>query len=359
MKRLIPLALALLLMFSFAACSDRGNTPNSNKTTPPSTAIITSPDNPLLQGDDGSPRAKDDGQTFGYTSEAQTTLPQSVDIAASNAYVLNINTDSVLYEKNSNEHLAPASTAKMLTALTVLEYCTLDDMFTVGVEIEMVASDSSMAWLSKGDKLTIKQLLIALMLPSGNDAAYTLAVNAGKKIAGKHNIGMQQAINVFVDAMNQKAKEIGATSSNFSNPDGYDEDRQYTTAFDLAQIAKACLDNDLLAEIMSSYKISDTWSNGRKVTYTSTNELLNPNSQYYYSKAIGLKTGSTGDAGSCLVSAAYIDGQRYICVVMGSSAGIRFSDSLTVFNAIDPTVSVPKVNNNAPSVAAPGGLRRR
>jgi D-alanyl-D-alanine carboxypeptidase (penicillin-binding protein 5/6) len=373
MKRRIALAPALLLIFSLVACGDNGNTTSSSATTPPTPATIMSPDNPPLQGDAGSPRAGEYGQTFGQTSEAQAASPDeevksadtedikhiSVDIAASNAYVFNINTDSVLYEKNSNERISPASTAKMLTALTVLEYCPLDELFTVGAEVEIIAADSSKAWLRKGDKLTVKQLLIALLLPSGNDAAYTLAVNAGKKIAGKHDIGTRQAINVFVDAMNQKAKEIGASSSDFSNPDGYDEGGQYTTAFDLAQIAKACLENDVLVEIMSSYKISDTLNGGRKVTYTSTNELLNPDSRYYYSKAIGLKTGSTGDAGSCLVSAAYIDGQTYICVVMGSSAEIRFADSLTVFGAIDPTVSLPKVNDTAPPAAAPGGMRMR
>jgi D-alanyl-D-alanine carboxypeptidase (penicillin-binding protein 5/6) len=372
MKRRIAPALAILLMFSLAACGDNGSTPDSSATTPPTPATIASPDKPPLQGDDGSPRAEGDGQDFVQASEAQTASPHeevnsadtedmehiSADIAAPNAYALNIDTGSVLYEKNSNERIAPASTVKMLTALTVLEYCPLDDMFTVGAEMEMIAADSSVAWLNKGDRLTVKQLLIALILPSGNDAAYTLAVNAGKKIAGKHGIGTQQAIDVFVDAMNQKAKGIGAASSNFTNPDGYDEDGQYTTAFDLAQIAKACLAHDVLAEIMGSHKMSDTWGDGREVAYTSTNELLNPDSRYYYPKAVGLKTGSTEDAGSCLVSAAYIDGQTYICVVMGSSAEIRFSDSLAVFGAVDPAASLPQANNTAPS-AAPGGLRMR
>lgn len=275
---------------------------------------------------------------------------------ATNAYVLNVDTNSVLYQKNSNEHIAPASTAKILTALTALDYCSLDDTFTVGSEIDLIASDSSKAGLNNGDTLTVRQLLVALLLPSGNDAAYTLAVNAGKIIAGDDSISAKQAIQVFVDAMNDKAKEAGAASSNFLTPDGYDAHGQYTTAFDLAQIAKVCLDNDALFEIMSSYKIHDIWVGGREVTYRNTNDLLNPNSQYYYSNAIGLKTGTTGDAGSCLISAATINGQTYICVVMGSSAGVRFSDSLTVFSAIDPTISLPQENNAAP---APGRLRRR
>lgn len=361
MKRLIALTLALFLVLTLAACGDNGNTQNSNTTTEPNS----------LQGDAGFNHKKDE-QSFWQTSEANNNSQQedvnsafaedieniSVDIMATNAYVIQADTNSVLFQKNSDEHIAPASTAKILTALIVLDYCSLENTITVGSEIDLIASDSSRAGLNHGDMLTVKQLLYAMLLPSGNDAAYTLAVNAGKKIAGKDGLGVQQAVIVFVNAMNQKAKEVGATASNFINPDGYDADGQYTTAFDLAQIAKACLSNDTLFEIMSSYKINDTWTNGREVTYFNTNSLLNPDSQYYYSNAVGLKTGTTGDAGSCLVSAAAINGQTYICVVMGSSAGIRFSDCLTVFSAIDPTISLPHENNAAPA-AAPGGLIRR
>lgn len=104
---------------------------------------------------------------------------------------------------------------------------------------------------------------------------------------------------------------------------------------------------------MGSYKIYD---NKREVTYRNTNELINPDSQYYYSNAVGLKTGNSENAGSCLVSVAAINGQTYICVVMGGSGETRFTDSLTIFNEIDPILSLPQ-QNNAP-LAAPGRLRR-
>lgn len=358
MKKIIALALALFLALSLAACSDSGNTPNSSTTTPPSSAaateLTTSSSIPSESVQPATPPTTEDE----ISSHAEDIENISVDIMATNAYVLNVDSNSALYQKNSDEHIAPASTTKMLTALTALDYCSLDDTITVGSEIDLIASDSSRAGLNYGDTLTVRQLLVALLLPSGNDAAYTLAVNAGKRIAGEDGLGAQQAVKVFVDAMNQKAKEVGATASNFLTPDGYDANGQYTTAFDLAQIAKVCLGNHTLSEIMGSYKIYDTWMNGREVTYRNTNELINPNSQYYYSYAVGLKTGTTGDAGSCLVSAATINGQTYICVVMGSSAGTRFLDCLTVFNAIDPIISLPQENNAAPS-AAPSGLRRR
>jgi D-alanyl-D-alanine carboxypeptidase (penicillin-binding protein 5/6) len=365
MKKTLALILTALLTLSLAACGDNANTANSGAVTPPSTAEPTAGP---LQGDVGSPRTEGDAHTFGQIPEVKTNRPRedeipahtedieriSVDIAATNVYVCNVDTRSVLYQKNSDARIAPASTAKMLTALTVLDWCALDDTFAVGAEIDLIAADSSKAWLNHGDVLTVRQLLVALLLPSGNDAAYTLAVNAGEKIAGEDSVGAREAINVFVEAMNRKAEEVGAVSSNFENPDGYDVEGQYTTAFDLAQIAKACLDNDTLSEIMSSYQIYDTWENGREVTYHSTNELINPNSRYYYSKAVGLKTGSTGEAGSCLVSAAIVDGQTYICVVMGSSAGVRFSDSLAVFHAIDPTAAQQMRPSRAPEAGIPG-----
>lgn len=356
MKRLKSLFIALILTLSLAAC---GNQQNGAAALPTSSADA-------LQGDAGPTDNTEDGlrileqepeEQAGTTEKSNTNARSdehiSVDVAAKNAYVLNVDTDSVLYQKNSSEHIAPASTAKLLTALTALDYCLLSDTVTVGSEIDLIASDSSKAGLQKGDILTGKQLLEALLLPSGNDAAYTLAVQSGKRIADDEQISVSQAIQLFVDAMNKKAADLGAASSCFKNPDGYDADGQYTSAFDLAQIAKACLENNKISEIVRNFQIRDTLVNGREVTYQSTNELLNPISQYYYSKAIGLKTGSTGNAGSCLISAAYIDGQTYLCVIMGSSSGVRFSDSLTVFSAIDPSISLEKEIKSG-AVSAPG-----
>jgi len=278
----------------------------------------------------------------------------TADITAENAYLLDVESNSVLYHKNSDEHIAPASTTKMLTALTVLEYCSLDEKFTVGKEINLIASDSSVAGLKQGEKLTVKQLLVALLLPSGNDAAYTLAVNAGKKIADNNGLTAQKAVKAFVDAMNQKAREIGAASSHFATPDGYDANGQYTTAADLAQIAKACLKNKALSEIVSRYRISDTLSSGREVTYLNTNELINPAGLYYYSNVVGLKTGHSGAAGYCLVSAATIKGKTYICVIMGGSENGRFSDSLKIYTQLDPGFTMPTRPERS---GAPGGRR--
>lgn len=258
----------------------------------------------------------------------------SVDVAAKNIVVMNADTNTLLYQKNSTDKIAPASTAKLITALTVLDYCSPDDEMTVGTEIELMHEDSSRAWLNQGDILTTKQLLIALLLPSGNDAAYTLAVNAGKRIAEDSNLTNAQSVDVFMDKVNEKAQMLGLENSNFLAPDGYDTEGQHTTAYDLTIIAKACLDNPYISEIVSSYTSYQKWVSGREVTYNNSNELLNPNSRYYYSEAIGLKTGASTLAGNCLVSAAVINGKTYICVMMGSTADDRFTDSITIYEKI-------------------------
>lgn len=258
----------------------------------------------------------------------------SVDVVAKNVVVMNADTNTLLYQKNSTDKIAPASTAKLITALTVLDYCSPDDEMTVGTEIELMHEDSSRAWLNQGDILTTKQLLIALLLPSGNDAAYTLAVNAGKRIAEDSNLTNAQSVDVFMDKVNEKAQMLGLENSNFLAPDGYDTEGQHTTAYDLAIIAKACLDNPYISEIVSSYTSYQKWVSGREVTYNNSNELLNPNSRYYYSEAIGLKTGASTLAGNCLVSAAVINGKTYICVMMGSTVDDRFTDSITIYDKI-------------------------
>lgn len=295
-----------------------------------------SPNNEIVSSNDGFFQA-DHGQ-----DEAVSPIPGpvgsvdsiSVDIVAKNVVVMNVDTNTLLYQKNSNDKIAPASTAKLITALTVLDYCSPDDEMTVGTEIELMHEDSSRAWLNQGDILTARQLLIALLLPSGNDAAYTLAVNTGKMIAGDNNLPDAQSIDVFMDKVNEKAQMLGLENSNFLAPDGYDTERQYTTAYDLAIIAKACLDNPQISEIVSSYKSYQKWVSGREVTYNNSNELLNPNSQYYCPEVIGLKTGASGLAGACVVSAAIINGETYICVVMGSTKDARFQDSIAIYNKI-------------------------
>ena len=112
------------------------------------------------------------------TAQTEETSEDSL-IDAKYAFSLNLDKEVILFEKNSDEEIAPASTAKLLTAITALDYCDLEDVVTIGEEVWLVALDSSRAWIDPGNQFTIKQLLHAMLLPSGNDAAYALAIYAG------------------------------------------------------------------------------------------------------------------------------------------------------------------------------------
>ncbi|WP_051280491.1 VanZ family protein [Anaerovorax odorimutans] len=262
----------------------------------------------------------------------------SAEVEAKDVYFMNVTTNTLFYEKSSDEKIAPASTTKMLTALTVLDYCDINEIVQVGDEVNLISANASRAWVYPGSRLNVKQLLDGLLLPSGNDAAYALAVFTGRKIAENENLSIDEAITVFMDKMNLKAKNLGAENSNFVRPDGYDIENQYTTAHDLALIAKGFLKCNELKNIAGSYSIYDEWLSGESITYQNTNELINPNSQYYYKTVIGLKTGTTENAGCCLVSAAEVEGDIYICVVMGSTEEGRWEDSIKLYNKIEDSL---------------------
>lgn len=274
------------------------------------------------------------GSNFGRTDSGQSNSI-SVDVTAKNVVVMQADTGLVLYQKKGADRIAPASTAKMITALTVLDICSEEDEVTVGTEIMLMHEDSSRAWLNQGDTLTVRQLLIALLLPSGNDAAYTLAVYSGRKLAGDSSLSDVSAVDVFMTAVNEKACELGAENSNFAAPDGYDAKGQYTTAMNLAILAKACLDEPCIAEIVSDAKSYERWTGGREVTYQNSNKLLDPDSPFYYPEATGIKTGTSSLAGASLISSAVINGKTYICVVMGAASDDeRFQDSIAIYDAI-------------------------
>ncbi|UWG96357.1 VanZ family protein [Dehalobacter sp. DCM] len=262
----------------------------------------------------------------------------SSQISAKSVYLWDVSSNKVLYTKEGQSKIAPASTVKMLTALTVLAYCDLNEEVRVGKEIERIAEDASRSWLYPGYRLTVRQLLNALLVPSGNDAAYALAVYTGRKICQDDTVGINKALSVFMKAMNQKAMETGANHSNFTAPDGYDAQGQYTTAQDLAFIAKAFYQSHVLREIAASPSISDVWLSGQNADFNNTNALIDPSSIYYYRHAVGLKSGTSKEAGCCLASAAMINNNLYICIIMGSTEEGRWTDSLALYHAIEDIV---------------------
>ena len=154
----------------------------------------------------------------------------------------------------------------------------------------------------------------------------------------KEKINIQTAVSIVIAAMNRKAILLGTNDSSFLTDDGYDKKGQYTTAKDMACIAAACLNNETLMEIMGTKQYDEIIISGQEVSYTNTNLLLDPNSEYYYPNTIGMKTGKSSKAGCCLISVARQAGDRILCVVMGDTEKGRWEDSIKLLSLQHPVV---------------------
>lgn len=230
-------------------------------------------------------------------------------ISAPRAILMDAKTGLVLYEKNAHQKAYPASTTKVMTAILALEKGNMEDMVSVSFNaVNSISYDSSKAGLFEGEVFSMRDLVYALLICSANDAANVIAEHIGGDIES------------FVDMMNTRAKELGAENTHFVNAHGLHNENHYTTAYDLAVLAKHALTLPHFREIvaMRSYVLEPTDKYEEKRHLNSTNHLLNPQSQYYYKDAIGIKTGYTDNAKSCLVSASETKNGSYIAVVLGA-----------------------------------------
>lgn len=253
-------------------------------------------------------------------------------LEAGAACLFSLDDDMILYEKNGTDRVTPASTTKLLTALTVLKYCSVDEVLTAGEEISLISQGASTASLKAGTRGSVKVFLGALLVPSGNDAAYSLANYTGHKILGDENASTADAIEAFVEAMNACAAELELEDSNFETPDGDQSENQYTTARDMVRIAKACMEDETIMEIVKAKSFRALFENA-DVTYKNTNEMVKPGSDYYYEGAVGMKTGSVNDV-KCLVGALEADGRRYVTAVMQDTDEGRYKDTKILFDEV-------------------------
>ena len=173
------------------------------------------------------------------TTQPLPTVDPTVSITAKNAFVYNCSRDHLAYIKDAgNTVMYPASITKLFSAYVALEYVEPDRIVTVGSIIGTGPSDSSFARLTQGDRLTVNGLIIAMMLPSGGDAARTLAVEVGRILAEDESITEWSAMERFVEEMNRRAAELGMDGTHFVNPDGYHHEDHYTCLNDLLTIGK-------------------------------------------------------------------------------------------------------------------------
>lgn len=214
------------------------------------------------------------------------------DASVTSEIAMELTTGTVLEENNADVQMPMASTTKIMTAIIIIEDCDLNEVITV--PNEAVGVEGSSIYLKKGEQINIKDLLYGLMMQSGNDSAVALAI---------HHSG---SIKKFAEAMNIRAKEMGANATNFKNPSGLPDNEHYTTARDLCTITRHAMQNETFRQIVSTKSYS-----GQFRTFSNKNKML-----FNYDGANGVKTGYTVKAGRCLVSSAAREGMDVICVVL-------------------------------------------
>ncbi len=228
------------------------------------------------------------------------TVRASFELSAESAILIDCETGRIIYEKNKDAKMAMASTTKIITAITAIEHGNLSDVVTVSANAAL--TEGSSVWLSEGEKLTLNDLLYALMLESGNDASVAIAEHIGGNVEG------------FSELMNAVCRKAGATSTNCVTPSGLDDELHFTTAQDLAMITRYAMTSDTFREIVSTYKTTIPWEgNEWDRTLVNHNKMLT-----LYEGADGVKTGYTKKSGRCLVSSAEKDGWRVIAVTLNA-----------------------------------------
>ena len=268
----------------------------------------------------------------------QEAVPPTV--SARGAVLMECSTGRVLMAVNEKEHLAMASTTKIMTALLTLELG--DPKEEITVTDEMVRVEGTAMGLRAGDTVNMESLAVGMLLPSGNDAAMAAAITLGGSLEG------------FAQLMNERAREIGCEDTNFVTPSGLDAEEHYSCAYDMALIAREAMKNPTFASIASSKTAKATFGNPpQERTLSNHNRLLR-----MYDGAIGVKTGFTKKAGRCLVSCAERDGVRLIAVTLNDGNdwkdhGAMFDYGFSLLSTQSlppmPDITLPVVGGNEQS----------
>ena len=255
--------------------------------------------------------------TLGTSALASDGDTGDWEVAAKAALLIDPDTEEILYARNIHERLYPASLTKVMTALLVLEAVdsgriAMDTVLTASqTAIDNLPPDGSNAGIQVGEELTVEQLLYCILVVSANEACDILAE------------GVSGSIDAFVDAMNAKAQAIGCEDTHFANTSGLQDGNHYTTAWDLYRITREAMKHEMFMPLCNTkvIEIPATNLSGPRTYYT-TNYLLSPMraTDYVYQGAEGIKTGSTSDAGYCLISTATRSGRSLLSVVLGAEA---------------------------------------
>lgn len=249
--------------------------------------------------------------------------PQASDISSTAAIIMETSTNTVLYSKNADQALYPASAVKVMTCLMALENSSLDDQVTMTATGVSGVTDGGANISAQLDEVfTMEQCLYAIMVASAND----IALQVAEHISG--------SVEDFVAAMNTRAQELGCTNTVFTNPTGLPDENQHTTAHDMALIMEAAMANDTFRTIAqtTSYTIPATNVSGGDRVLTNNFTMINSSSDNYYEPCIGGKEGYTEASGSTLVCEASKNNMKLVCVVLNGASGVTDDEAIALLN---------------------------
>lgn len=254
----------------------------------------------------------------------------NLDLKSKSAIMIEESSKKILFEKDAHEKMAPASMTKIMTLLLVAEAIS-DNRISLDQEVTAseyaVSMGGSQVYLEANSKYKISELIKAVGIGSANDAAVVLAEVVGGTVEN------------FVAMMNNKAKELGLTDTNFKNPHGLDEANHYSTAYDMAMIASELVKYDFILDVTSTYEDHFTHPNGNSIWLVNTNSLIR-----FYDGVDGLKTGFTTEAGYCLTATKKVDDMRILTVTMNAETkDDRNSDTIKLMESAFSMYNVKKV----------------
>lgn len=247
--------------------------------------------------------------------------PDGPAIGAEAAILMNADTGAILYAKNIDAAMYPASTTKIMTCLVAVENCPLNEIITVSQSaIDANASDGSNMGLTAGERFTLEELLYGILINSANEACNAVAEHVAGSIDG------------YVEMMNQRAAELGCTNTHFVTTNGLHDENHYTSAHDLAIIASEFYSHDVLSRL-SCISIHNISANGLHEEHSLySHNRLYEGREYEYEYLIGSKTGFTSNSRQTLVSCAEKDGVRLVCVILKEESPYQFEDTVALFD---------------------------
>lgn len=252
---------------------------------------------------------------------------------AKHVFVYDVENERLLFALgDQQQRIEPASLTKLFTAYVAMQYLEPGDMVTVGEEAGWIGEGSSIAAVSEGCRLSAGLILQGMLMQSGNDAAYAIAVAAGRAIEDNPTLAAKPAYDIFIAEVNRQLEALGFDSTHFTTPDGYHDDDHYTTAEELMGIALLAVKEPLIMEYCGLDSAVVRYDSGQEYTWKNTNWLLHESSAYYCPEATGLKTGATSQAGKCLIATFRTEETTLLIGVLGcQELEQRFADACMLF----------------------------